>query len=63
MDHERDPAHGNPAPADPPAGGRRKTDRRQAQAPFTGPDRRQGDRRTGTDRRASPRAEILDEGF
>lgn len=63
MDHEHERTHGPGAPADPAGGGRRKADRRQAQAPFAGPDRRQGDRRTGSDRRASPRAEILDEGF
>lgn len=42
--------------------GRRQTDRRQSQQPFDGPDRRKGDRRSGTDRRATPRAEGLDEG-
>ena len=41
--------------ADPAGGGRRQGDRRQAQAPFEGPDRRKGDRRSGTDRRAAPR--------
>jgi hypothetical protein len=35
--------------------GRRQGDRRKAQLPFEGPDRRKGDRRSGTDRRASPR--------
>jgi hypothetical protein len=41
------------APA--PAEGRRKSDRRQVQEPFEGPDRRKGERRTGADRRATPR--------
>jgi len=36
-------------------GGRRQGDRRKAQVPFEGPDRRKGDRRSGTDRRAAPR--------
>lgn len=36
--------------------GRRAGERRQAQQPFEGPDRRKGDRRTGEDRRAKPRA-------
>ena len=40
---------------DPSGGGRRQTDRRKAQLPFDGPDRRKGDRRTGTDRRTTPR--------
>jgi hypothetical protein len=31
------------------------TDRRKAQVPFDGPDRRKSDRRTGTDRRTTPR--------
>lgn len=35
--------------------GRRKTDRRQAQQPFEGPDRRQSERRSGADRRKTPR--------
>ena len=40
-------------------GGRRKGERRQAQMPFEGPDRRQGgDRRSGTDRRANPRLQV-----
>jgi len=41
--------------ADPSGGGRRQTDRRKAQVPFDGPDRRKADRRTGIDRRATPR--------
>ena len=41
--------------ADPSGGGRRRTDRRKAQVPFDGPDRRKSDRRTGTDRRTTPR--------
>lgn len=36
-------------------GGRRQGDRRKAQLPFDGPDRRKGDRRSGTDRRTTPR--------
>jgi hypothetical protein len=39
-----------------PAEGRRKSDRRQAQQPFDGPDRRKGDRRSGEDRRTTPRS-------
>lgn len=36
--------------------GRRSGDRRKAQLPFEGPDRRRGsDRRSGTDRRATAR--------
>lgn len=42
--------------------GRRQTDRREAQQPFDGPDRRKGDRRSGADRRATPRSEGLDGG-
>lgn len=41
--------------------GRRQSDRRQSQQAFTGEDRRKGDRRSGQDRRATPRAEGLDE--
>ncbi|MEM6586349.1 MAG: hypothetical protein AAF692_11395 [Pseudomonadota bacterium] len=37
------------------ASDRRKGDRRKAQVPFDGPDRRQASRRTGTDRRTSVR--------
>jgi len=38
------------------SGDRRGTDRRQQQlAPLPFPDRRQGDRRSGHDRRADPR--------
>lgn len=47
--------HTDKTGADPSGGGRRKSDRRQAQMPFDGPDRRKGDRRAGTDRRATPR--------
>lgn len=46
--------------ADPDGGGRRQGDRRQAQTPFAGEDRRKGDRRSGTDRRNSPRGEALE---
>jgi hypothetical protein len=38
-----------------PDGGRRKTDRRKAQQPFEGEDRRKGERRSGRDRRTAPR--------
>jgi len=41
--------------ADPSGGGRRQSDRRKAQVPFDGPDRRKGDRRSGKDRRTTPR--------
>ena len=34
---------------------RQGTDRRKAQLPFEGPDRRKGDRRSGKDRRSNPR--------
>ena len=37
------------------AEGRRKGGRRQEQTPFDGPDRRKGDRRSGGDRRTTPR--------
>ncbi|MBD3730867.1 MAG: hypothetical protein IE933_14300 [Sphingomonadales bacterium] len=37
------------------SGDRRGTDRRKAQEPFSGPDRRKGDRRDGRDRRTDPR--------
>lgn len=43
--------------ADPAGGGRRQHDRRQKQVPFEGPDRRKGDRRSGADRRTSPRGD------
>ncbi len=43
--------------ADPSGGGRREGDRRKAQAPFTGEDRRKGDRRSGTDRRTTERSD------
>lgn len=46
---------------DPSGGGRRQTDRRKAQQPFDGPDRRQADRRAGTDRRTTPREDGGDE--
>ncbi len=48
--------------ADPSGGGRRQTDRRKAQIPFDGPDRRKGDRRAGTDRRATQRDDGGDAG-
>ncbi|MEL6485697.1 MAG: hypothetical protein AAFQ13_00945 [Pseudomonadota bacterium] len=47
MEHEQDTSD---------ASGRRKGDRRKAQLPFDGPDRRKGgDRRSGEDRRATVR--------
>ena len=46
--------------ADPSGGGRRQGDRRKAQLPFEGPDRRKGDRRSGEDRRTTTRGD--DEG-
>lgn len=49
-----------PPAADPSGGGRREGDRRKAQLPIDGPDRRKGDRRAGTDRRNAPRSENLD---
>jgi hypothetical protein len=42
-------------PAKDAAEGRRKADRRQAHQDFEGPDRRQGERRSGEDRRTTPR--------
>lgn len=39
-----------------PQDGRRKSDRRQSNAPFEGKDRRNGERRSGEDRRAAPRS-------
>jgi hypothetical protein len=48
------------APQDGADDGRRQSDRRQTQQPFDGPERRKGDRRSGTDRRATPRSEGLD---
>lgn len=48
-------------PASDPAGsGRRAGDRRRAQQPLTGEDRRKGERRSGTDRRAAPRVDEPD---
>jgi hypothetical protein len=44
--------------ADPAGGGRREGDRRKAQLPFEGEDRRKGDRRSGTDRRTTPRGDV-----
>ena len=45
---------------DPSGGGRRQGDRRKAQLPFEGPDRRKGDRRSGIDRRNTPRGDAED---
>lgn len=42
--------------SDTPEDGRRKGDRRQSQQPFEGPDRRKGERRSGEDRRTTPRS-------
>lgn len=42
---------------DPSGGGRRQGDRRKAQLPFEGPDRRKGERRSGTDRRSTARGD------
>lgn len=42
---------------DPDGGGRRQTDRRRAATPFEGEDRRKGERRSGTDRRTTPRGD------
>ena len=42
---------------DPSGGGRRQESRRHAAEPSTGPDRRKGERRSGTDRRYAPRGE------
>lgn len=36
--------------------GRRKQDRRAQQTPFEGEDRRKGERRSGADRRTTPRS-------
>lgn len=49
-----------PAGADPEGGGRRQGDRRKAQLPFEGEDRRKGERRSGADRRATPRGDVTD---
>ena len=45
---------------DPSGGGRRESDRRKAQTPFEGPDRRKGDRRSGADRRTTQRGDGLE---
>jgi hypothetical protein len=50
------------APPVPSGDGRRQSDRRSAPQAFDGPDRRKGDRRTGTDRRKTPRASGDDPG-
>ena len=39
-----------------PTGDRRQDDRRKTQAPIEGEDRRKGQRRSGADRRATPRS-------
>lgn len=37
---------------------RRVGERRKADLPFSGPDRRQGERRSGADRRETPRVSL-----
>jgi len=51
MDDDKRAAPG----ADGPGGGRRQGDRRKSKQPFEGPDRRKGERRSGKDRRTTPR--------
>lgn len=51
MDDEDSPT----PPADPAGGGRRAGDRRKAKLPFEGADTRKAERRSGSDRRATPR--------
>ena len=48
-------ADSTPPADDPEGGGRRQEERRQSQVPFEGPDRRKSDRRSGADRRTTPR--------
>ena len=50
--------------SDPADNGRRQGDRRKAKQAFEGPDRRQSERRAGTDRRTSARTTAMpsDEG-
>ncbi len=57
MSDDQTGASGDPDTPAPANDGRRKSDRRQAQQPFEGPDRRKEDRRAGTDRRATQRDE------
>lgn len=45
---------------DPNDGERRVGERRKAQVPFEGADRRKGERRAGTDRRRTPRSDRLE---
>jgi hypothetical protein len=45
-----------PAAPDPQGGGRRGGDRRTQQVPYDGPERRKGERRSASDRRATPRS-------
>ncbi|MFW5634349.1 MAG: hypothetical protein ACOCYR_05600 [Erythrobacter sp.] len=52
----------NPTEPGDPAVARRKGDRRVAQLPFEGPDRRKGERRSGDDRRRSERRAGFDLG-
>lgn len=49
-----DPTASDQTPAD--DGRRAGADRRKAQLPFEGEDRRKADRRSDTDRRSTPRA-------
>lgn len=50
----------SPTGADDQSMGRRKGDRRKAQVPFEGPDRRSEERRSGEDRRKFERRSGLD---
>ena len=50
----------NPQGGDGSIEDRRKSDRRKAQLPFDGPDRRKDERRTGQDRRRTERRSGLD---
>lgn len=45
----------NPGKADGPASGRRKDERRKEDLPIEGEDRRDAERRSGTERRKQPR--------
>ncbi len=47
-------------PVDPVGSGRRQGERRQAQTPFAGDERRAGQRRSGGDRRTNPRDDGAD---
>lgn len=58
-DKHSDQTGATPA-ADPSGGGRRGGERRQNGEPFAGPDRRKAERRTGADRRTTPRSDFGD---